>query len=132
MGDKFGGILTNGLGADCKAMIIGPFRLRCTVVNIFGSGGSSVPPRWFQPLKADRDEEDEDLRRVIIEIRLTEFRTIRKEYIVTAERASKYVSIIGKIDRVLANISAKWKRSITGRFIRKLTVKDIKNKNEKD
>ena len=110
--DIMGGILTKGLGGDCSAMIIGPFRLKLEVelvdIPTGGPGGVGLP----RPIDTSRPEEIEKLVRFYAKFGEREF---RREFIVSEDRGQKIIKVTRMINNTFNNISIKvdkFKRSV--------------------
>jgi len=104
MADSLGGILTNGLGGDCTAMILGPFRLKIFIevrdVNPMRPGGVDAP----FPIHRDDDDEKQELKKLVcITVKMGE-NDIYREYIVSKEGSDKIVEIANFINKTLQNM----------------------------
>ncbi len=104
MADSLGGILTNGLGGDSTAMILGPFRLKIFIdvrdVNPKRPGGNAA----VFPIRRDDDDKKQELKKLVcITVKMGE-NDIYREYIVSKERSDKIVEIANVINKTLQNI----------------------------
>jgi hypothetical protein len=125
--DTLGGILTNGLGGDCTAMILGPFRLKVFIdvkdVEVGGGGhAGGVTPVDIDNIRDDIKHDPKKYVRITVKMGKKE---IFKEYIVSKNRSEKIVKVANFINKTLQKISvtvnnfkAKSKK-ITAQFIRK-------------
>ena len=134
MADVLGGILTNGLGGDCTAMILGPFRLKIFIEvtgddgggRPGGTGGGSIPVDTDNSIDNTIDNyRDEDRqKRVNIMIKMGE-NTIERDYIVTEKRSEQIVKVANLINKTLEKMRVtvsnfkKKAGSIKARFVSK-------------
>jgi hypothetical protein len=105
MADSLGGILTNGLGSDSTAMILGPFRLQIFIdvedVGLKRPGGVAAA----FPIRRDDDDEKQELKKLVcITVKMGE-NEIYREYIVSKEGSDKIVEIANFINKTLQNMS---------------------------
>jgi hypothetical protein len=110
MPDLMGGILTKGLGGDCTALIIGPFRLKLVIdlvdVNTGGTGGTTAPSSI--PRIGDRNQDNLDkILRFYIKMGDNE---IRREYMVSESMGKKAIKIANWVNTTLHNVSVRTKK----------------------
>ena len=129
--DSLGGILTNGLGGDCTAMILGPFRLKVfidvnDIVPIIASGGGG----GTFPIDTTYEVEDlvpEELKKLVTIAVVMGKHRLEREYIVSKDRSDRIVEVTNFINKTMAAMSVgisnfrhKVKR-VTAQFTKKNT-----------
>ena len=95
--DSLGGILTGGLGGNCTAMIIGPFRLK-VLVSVHN------PSPYINTHEEEIEHEPRKL--VTISVVIGKY-SVEREYTVTKNRSGKIVKVTNFINSTLNNISIK-------------------------
>lgn len=101
MTDSLGGILTNGVGGDFNALILGPFRLNITVGEppdfTTKAGGAHAD---FDRFRDEIYKDEEPKKLVFISVKMGDT-IIEKRYVVSKQRSDKIVTVVKWLNKTL-------------------------------